>query len=564
MSISTFYGLEVARRGIMTQQAALYVTGHNISNANTPGYTRQRVNFEATQAYPPVGRDNAKIPGQMGTGVQAGDIQRIRDSFVDTQFRGETSKLGYWDAKSAMLSQMEDIMNEPSDTGLTKSLDGFWNSLQDLASQPQNSGARRVVRQRGIALANTFNYLNSSLKAVQKDYRNELGITESRVNSLLRQINQVNKQIGAIEPNGYLPNDLYDKRDSLVDELSSYVNIKVEAKASGGLSSVKAEGLYNIYLTTPQGDILKDSNGKEIKLIDAIDDSSGTSVFNNTAYGIHINYENRSEDDSPVQSITFLQLNEQKAGFVIRDGEGNLKTIEENSVDADNTTSLKYQLDSFSALNTNGKLKGFIEGYGYTEGSEKKGLFNEMLADLDTMVYTFATEFNRVHKAGWSLNEISNNANDDDFDFFDLGGLTDATGAASKIKVAKAIIDSVDNIAAAEEASIGNGSNALKLANVKDTILTYGDSDTSAATFFQGMIGSLGDQASEANRMTEIAATLQSSVDQRRMSISNVSLDEEMTNMIKFQHAYNAAARQITLVDEILDKIINGMGLAGR
>lgn len=560
MTISTFHGLEVARRGIMTQQAALYTTGHNISNANTPGFSRQRVNFEQTEAYPPVSRDRPQIPGQMGTGVKAGDIQRIRDSFVDTQYRGENSKLGYWESKSAMLSQMEDIMNEPSDTGLAKSMDEFWNSLQDLSTQPQNNGARRVVRQRGIALANTFNYLNNSLKAVQKDYRNELGITESRVNSLLRQINQVNKQIGSIEPNGYLPNDLYDKRDSLVDELSSYVNIKVEVKSSGGLSSVKAEGLYNIYLATPQGDILKDSNGKEIKLIDAVDDSTGTPQFNNTAYGIHIKYENRSKDDSPVQSITFLQLNEQKAGFVVKDAGGNPKTIEENSADADNeTASLKYKLNNFSKLNTHGKLKGFIEGYGYMEGSTTKGLFNEMLADLDTMAFTFATEFNNVHKAGWSLNEISKNSNDDDFDFFDLGGITDATGAASKIKVAQAIINSVDNIAAAEEASVGNGSNALKLANVKDTMLTYGNSETNAATFFQSMIGSLGDQASEANRMTGIATTLQSSVDQRRMSITNVSLDEEMTNMIKFQHAYNASAKIITTLDEMLDKIINNM-----
>lgn len=560
MSISTFYGLEVAQRGITTQQAALYTTGHNISNANTPGFTRQRVNFESTPAYPPVGRDNPKIPGQMGTGVQAGDIQRIRDSFVDTQFRGENSKLGYWEAKSAMLSQMEDIMNEPSDTGLAKTMDEFWSSLQDLSSQPQNSGARRVVRQRGIALANTFNYLNNSLKSVQKDYRNELGITESRMNSLLRQINQVNQQIGTIEPNGYLPNDLYDKRDSLVDELSSFVNIKVDVKSSGGLSSVKAEGMYNIYLATPQGEILKDSNGKEIKLIDAVDDSTGTPQFNNTAYGIHIKYEKRSEDDSPVQSITFLQLNDQNAGFVVKDAGGNPKVIEENSVDADNeTTSLKYQLNSFSALDTNGKLRGFIEGYGYTENSVKKGLFNEMLADLDTMAFTFATEFNNVHKAGWSLNEISKNNNDDNFDFFDLGGLTDATGVASKIKVAQPIIDSVDNIAAAEQASVGNGSNALKLANVKDTLLTYGSSETNAATFFQSMIGSLGDQASEANRMTGIATTLQSSVDQRRMSITNVSLDEEMTNMIKFQHAYNASAKIITTLDEMLDKIINNM-----
>ena len=97
-----------------------------------------------------------------------GDVQRIRDSFIDTQYRSETSKLGYWEARAEQLSQMEDIMNEPSDTGLADTLDGFWSSLQDLASQPQNSGARRVVRQRGIALADTFNYIYSSLQSVKK------------------------------------------------------------------------------------------------------------------------------------------------------------------------------------------------------------------------------------------------------------------------------------------------------------------------------------------------------------------------------------------------------------
>src|SRR5690606_37935872 len=136
------------------------------------------------------------------------------------QYRTENSKLGYWQAKAEMLSQMEGIMNEPSEYGLANTMDQFWNALQDLAVQPQNDGARRVVRERGISLATTFNYIASSLKAIQIDYRKEIDTTQDQVNSLLRQINAINKQIGSIEPHGYLPNDLYDERDRLIDDLS--------------------------------------------------------------------------------------------------------------------------------------------------------------------------------------------------------------------------------------------------------------------------------------------------------------------------------------------------------
>lgn len=663
--VSTFHGLEVARRGMMTQQSALYTTGHNIANANTPGYTRQRVNFEQTEPYPPASRNRPQIPGQMGTGVQAGDIQRIRDSFVDMQFRGENSKVGYYQAKSEMLTQMEDIMNEPSDTGLAKSMDEFWNSLQDLAVQPQNNGARRVVRQRGIALADTFNYMHNSLKAVQKDYRNEIDISETKVNSLLRQINQVNKEIGSIEPHGYLPNDLYDERDRLVDELSSLVNIKIEVKPSGGLASANAEGLYDIYLATPQGNILTDNSAtpQQMKLVDST---------NGKAFGIHIQYEDRTILDSPVTEIRFFELNEDKEGFVGL----------ANDTQADTSTSPIYTLNQFSDFNTNGRLKGFIEGYGYKKGTETKGLYNEMLLDLDDMALTFANYFNKVHDSGWSLNDIRSSVNNSGNLFFD--GIYDQSGnpvvkdAAANIKVNDNILDDVDNISAAAagvmgrknvagvtlgnpsitgtydptavpvapasfanadkievivkydsgasnfqyqfkaydgagtvlgttalaaftppgtfygvtldcsnvqnqqngdewsykfdakgvnavgEAFIGNGSNALELANVKDALLSYGGNLTNVHAFYQGMIGTLGDNASEASRLLSTATTLKDSVEQRKMSISGVSLDEEMTNMIKYQHAYNAAARQITLIDEMLDKVINGMGLVGR
>src|SRR6185312_15502571 len=109
---STFMGLEASKRGLTTQQSALYTTGHNISNANTLGYSRQRVNMEATLGYPGTGLNAPKIPGHLGTGVQAQSIQRIRDEFIDRQYRQETTKLGYWESRANAISQMEDIMSE--------------------------------------------------------------------------------------------------------------------------------------------------------------------------------------------------------------------------------------------------------------------------------------------------------------------------------------------------------------------------------------------------------------------------------------------------------------------
>ena len=117
---STFMGLETNKRGLFTQQSALYTTGHNISNANTLGYSRQRVNMQATAGFPGTGLNAGTMPGFLGTGVEAGSIQRIRDSFVDQQFRQESNKLGYWESRSQAISQMEDVLNEPSAYGLSE------------------------------------------------------------------------------------------------------------------------------------------------------------------------------------------------------------------------------------------------------------------------------------------------------------------------------------------------------------------------------------------------------------------------------------------------------------
>jgi flagellar hook-associated protein 1 len=515
---STFMGLETARRGMFTQQSALHTTGHNIANANTPGFTRQRVNFAQTEPYPTASINRPNLPGQTGTGVKADAVQRIRESFLDVQYRGETNKLGYSSSKAEAYQKMEQIMNEPSDSGLANTMDQFWQSLQDFAVNPNNEGARSVVRQRGVAVADTFNYLHNSLVGVQKDIGNEIDVTVDKVNSILKQINGLNDQIGSIEPHGYLPNDLYDERDRLIDELSSIVNIKVDYAGTGGNSHSAAEGKAVIKLV---GD-----NAQQHALL------VGTAGFN---------------------KIT-----------VNKDGvNGSVKTVSVGN------TKL-----NFNDLQSSGELRGLVESYGY-ENSEGKatGIYADMLTELDNLAYTFAKEFNSVHEKGLSPNEIKDEQAEDISFFADseFASIDDRKGFAGRITVDGKIHESLDNIASAtggdpKLATLGDGTNVLNLANVLTKQFDYGNNSEQSdfRNYYEGVIGGMAVRSQEANRMTLNNGALQQAVENKRQSVSSVSLDEEMTNMIQFQHAYNASARMISLQDELLDKIINGMGTGGR
>jgi flagellar hook-associated protein 1 len=523
---STFHGLETAKRGMFTQQSALYVTGHNIANANTPGYSRQRVNFEQTEPYPAASMNRPQIPGQMGTGVTAGSVERIRDRFLDYQYRNEANKLGYWSTRSDAIAKMEDIMNEPSEFGLGKAMTQFWESLQDLSVNPENEGARAVVRQRGIAVAESFNYLYNSLSQIRNDLGQEIKTGLLEVNSILKQISELNDQIKAIEPNGYLPNDLYDKRDALVDELSKFFHVKVETVSSGGNALDIAEGIYEISLVN--------QDGSTIKLV--------------TKDG----YSKLSVDPSidPVNDPT--NPNGYVSGIKI---EGSATSISPDIL-------------------TSGRIKSLIESYGYGPDQDNvKGYYPDMLANLDKMAYSFATMFNTQHQKGYGLN------NSTGLDFFSmtLSGPPTEKGAAATIKVHDNIMNDLSNIAASSKSGeSGNGNNALNLTMIKDiqimsgtATIPSGDSVSvpitggTVQTFYEGLIGKIGVDGQQAERMKFNAETLAMSVEKNRQSVSSVSLDEEMTNMIKFQHAYNAAARTITVIDEMLDKIINGMGRVG-
>lgn len=513
--MSTFHGLEMARQALFAQQSALYTTGHNISNANTEGYSRQRVNFQTMPAYPTPGRNRPAYPGQMGTGVQIGSIQRIRDDFLDKQYRSENNRAGYWDTKSAALSRVEELLNEPSDSGLSKVLDNFWESLQDLGVEPNNSGARSVVVERGRALSETFNYLSGTLTSMRTDLEEQINVTVKDTNSLLSQINNLNEQIKKIEPHGHLSNDLYDERDRLIDELSSIINIEVDYDKTGGNPSEIAKGIATIKMVT---------NGEPIILVDGKEGG-----FNEL-------------------SVKMDQIG----------GAGGYKVVTGLTVgESENNLGIDILMSS------SGSLKGLIEAYGYEDDNGYNGEYLVIMDELDEMAFEFANAFNEIHSEGFDLN-----GNPPEENFFKVGS---EAGAAGSITVNENIIDDPSLIAASTEGNFtedregiyGNGENALRLAEVMEGIKD-GDEIYSVRSSFQSLIGELGVQAQEANRMSDNTDILRSQVNERRLSVSAVSLDEEMSNMIQFQHSYNAAARSMTTMDELLDRIINNMGLVGR
>lgn len=517
--MSTFHGLEVAKKALFAQQSALYTTGHNIANVNTKGYSRQRVNFETTSPFPYPSRVQPQIPGQIGTGVQIGAVQRIRDQFLDMQFRAENSRLGYWETKQEALSRMEDLLNEPSESGLSRRMDLFWQSLQDLADHPENSGARAVVAQRGLALAETFNYLSLSLQSIQADLKEQINFSVEDINSKLRQINAINEQIKKIEPHGFLANDLYDERDRLIDELSQYMNIKVHRHRSSDSSMDIADGIVSIEVVQDNGA----SFDPPIYLID-VENNELTNAIN----PIEVNY------DPETGAVTDVTIGE----------DSNLLT---------------------NILQSNGRLSALIESFGYVENNEVIGDYPQILAELDKMAQVFAREFNKIHGEGIDIDGQPGG------EFFVNKDTEEGTGiTAANITVNKQILDDPDLIAAGlEEDGSRNGNNALKLANLFDQPIGQSDDephfgDASIRQYYTSLIGEIGVWGQEAETMRNNTEILQMQINHSRMSVSAVSLDEEISNLVKFQHAYNAAARNMTAIDEMIDRIINHMGLVGR
>lgn len=512
---STFHGIEVSKRALFAQQSALDTTSHNIANASTEGYTRQRANMQATTAIPAPGINNSTAPGQLGTGVQVTGLQRIRESFLDTQIRTENKHLGYWDAVESGLGKLEVIMNEPSDTGLQTVMDSLWQSWQDLAKEPNSLSARAVVSQRATAVTETFSSVMTSMSELQTDLDNTIASNVLDINSVAKQIADLNKQIADVVPHGYQPNDLYDQRDVLLDKLSKMADIKT-TEAESGMVNVTIEG-------------------KELI-------TGRTSIEMATVRNPQTGYYDITLDGAEFKPTSQGTLS------------GNLKVRGEATVQTINGQTVVT----------------------------KTGYIPDLVSRLNTLAVTLTSELNKLHQTGANIFDIENRKTNPNAPLQGLMFFVDSTDPtkpptdASKMALNPAIVANLNSIAAAQTIASegsqagtsfeGDGRNARDIASIKFHVFSstegLGES-TTLDDYYRYSIAKLGVDSQEAQRMDKNSEILVQQVENQRQSISGVSLDEEMSEMIKYQHAYNAAARVMTSMDELLDKVINGMGRVG-
>lgn len=523
---STFHGLETSKRAILTQTTALTTLGHNIANASTEGYTRQRVNLSATRPLEASGMNRSVNPGQIGTGVQYDSITRVRDSFLDLQYRRENQTFSSWEVRNSTIRSIEGIINEPSGTGLSSVMNKFWNSWEVLNRDPTLLSARIDVVGSAVNFADTLQHVGKSLVNVSADIDSNISSKVNEANVITQEISQLNAFIRRTEAFGDNANDYRDQRDVLIDKLSAIVDVQVTETPEGEISILSA-GVEVV-------------NGDEFTLL--TDANAETA----TAGQLHGYVQSKDE----VSHIT-NQLNAMINTLVQGEAKVTLPNGYVTSTDmiADNDVTLS-------------------DGTVITAGSTIAA-GSQIASEAKFTVQGF----NGLHQLGYSQSDPATSG----IPFF-VTSDGSTTFNIMNIQVNPAIQQDTNLIAAsgkyesngAVNTTIkGNSDIAHALASLRDfafsfpsalTNLTSGTTDD----YFRAVTSDLGTRSANAERSMNNQQELVDSVMIRRQSVSGVSLDEEMADMIKFQHAYNAAARNMTAVDEMLDRIINQLGLVGR
>lgn len=475
---STFMGLNTALRGVLAHQNALDVTGHNIANISTQGYTRQRAEMVTAPAWSNSSAMSATTPGQMGTGVEVLRIERLRDQFIDANVRQQFGRQGDAQAMVEQLAQVEAAFGEPGDTGLNALMNNYFSAMDAVAANPQSTSARQAFMAAGNALAQGFNQVSTDLQAIAAQSDQRLNQTATEIDGISQRITALNAEIRNAIEHSHQPNDLLDERDRLMDELSKLVNFTSSENALGEVTIVAFSG------------------GTAINLV-------------NPALAL------------PNPVITRADLD---AAYT-----------------AGTMTSGRALADQTMWDPITGVING---GAGFA-------------TRLDNLAAEFASDMNAAHAAGFDLTGAA-------------GAPLFAGGTAATLSF---VLANANGVAAASSWALpgepGNGGNfALILDDA--TAGNPGRLATQAAlggqtweNYYSSIITSVGSISETATRDMQNADVLVEMARGRRDQVSGVSMDEEMSNMLRFQHAYNASARVMTAMDEALDMIINRMGRVG-
>ena len=565
--MSTLFGiLGAAKSGLIANQLSLQTTSNNVANAGTPGYSRQRVDL--TEALPET------LPvGQLGTGVSVDGIRRLRNQFLDHQFYQAQQILGERQATQSALGQIEALLGEPSDNGLQAGLSSFFASLQDLASYPADLTTRRAVLEQGSILAGDFNRLSSGLIALERNIESDIASKVAGVNTILQEVASLNGQIQTVTVAGGSPNALLDQRDLRLDELSHLVGITTIARQ---------DGTVHVSLTGGGGVLVDGQTAATLGLVlSATSDTYGLTLGGTPVTPIAgeiVGLLNVRND--PDHSLKYAQRQlDDLAAALIR---------EMNRLQADgaglagqgSTTSQHPVSDPAIALGSAGlpfapTVPGSVGVFVYDATGA--------VSASGSLTLTAATTLNDLASQLASIPGLSTSISGGRLTVTAAAGATfsfanDTTGALAALGVNAFFTGTNARSMAVNDALVadpgllsagmpdpatgivGPGDNrvALAMAGLRQAKILDGGTST-PVDFYAAAIGAIGGRTQASNRLVASQDLVVQTIQNQREQVSGVSLNEEMTDLIRFQRAFEASARMIRVVDELLDTIVNGM-----
>lgn len=621
---NSFAGIEIGKRSLMAHSTQIQTAGHNISNADTEGYSRQRV---IVKSFEPIYRpdlERAMVPGQIGQGCDVESINRIKDELLESRIVEQKNVESYWETRDKYYSMIESVYNEPNDVSVRTNMDKFWQGWQELSTYPESDAARLAVVVRGQTLTNSIQQQYKSLRGIGDQINGDIEAVVKQVNDLSRQIASVNGEIVRSKGLGDNSNDLMDRRDLLVEKLSSLINVTVTQKDPDEFM-VHTDGQI----------IVQGSLARQIETVGQLDNNGyGKLMWSDTKLDAEFHggtlgslVELRDKDiRTEIQSLNTMALN---FADLVND-------VHRNAIGKNNTTGLDFFVQHDFVENVNGNYDRNGDGVEDTsyifrmtgtnalKMQEQIGLSGTMTingasGNIDVAYFSTDTVEDVINRINDSNGEVKayldrnsclvlkatsskgmenpdfvirhvedsgmfltgysgilqGSGADNAYDFNRANAVDVLAGAqfavspvlnpSAYIEVNGLIQNDVSSVAAAFKNSQGfaepsDGRAAVEMAAIRNTKIMIGSQRT-FDDYFADTITNVGLKGEQAQNQLATQNKIMGDLRDLRDSISGVNIDEELADIIKFQHGYNVAAKFISVQDELLDTLINRLGV---
>lgn len=567
---STFSGLNTMVNGIYTQRLGLNTVGHNISNSNTEGYSRQTAHAAATpssEVYTLAGAS------QVGNGSTVTSVIRARDIYADRQYWKENSTDGYYNGKANNYAKIESIFNDSDNSGVQNAMEKFYQAWQDCSTTASSDTSRQNVINAGQNFAQSLQIAAKQTKEQIDSLYDDISLSVVKMNRLMGQVVELNKNIAGIEATGAHANDLRDQRDLIVDQLTSMTDITVYESANGmytlvsnGTTLVNGITKVDLEMSAP-----KNNTTYSLSDYDIMIKQTGT-VYTPGSGELKAQFEAVAEDKGYIDQVAnmaafmFTTMNDQhKAGYGI-DGSKDKPFGNANAKD-NATTGLNFYGESDKIFEWDAK-NGKLDVYNKKADGTKDNASKESLSGMQILeILTVNSELTATdgHK------KLATRSGERDTD----GKLLyQAAAGGTTTDVTKAKKDAKGNPLPVDVNGTGDGSNAVWVAalfncerdktspevNGTDRLIGNG----SLYSYYNTSMTTMGSDASNMNGRVKFQSGVMDQVENLRSSTNGVNWDEELSNMITFQQGYSACSRCLSAMDECLDKLINGTGTVGR